>query len=423
MSESISPGETGRFHVADGKIFDPSGKQFTARGLNVHDSQMDSADEILARFPQINFIRLAVHHYQSPEAYSQFIDTMTDRGIVVELENHNNGTGNNRGGGEGVAFTGQQLRAESDWYSAVARAYASNPYVWFGTNNEPPQEGLSAWQQATYDSIRATGNDNPIMIQYPGGGVPGLDIHSYGMDPGAYERMWNIIADVHFYGWSSNYSTDQGTVDRTLSDLVRNAQTVRSSDGTLPVIIGEYGLATNGSDRDANHFQVLQTVHRSDEIAGAAAWAWSADAHNTTIDGRGNLSWFGEQLRDWFSFNPPAEAPRSHDVSPDRLSILLSGDGYRGGPQFIAKVGGETLTPEPVTVSAAHGTDSQRFEFTGDWGDGRQDLEISFVNDFYHGTQETDRNLYVEEVSYNGRVVASQEHAMLSTDSAFFSLS
>ena len=53
------------------------------------------------------------------------------------------------------------------------KAYASNPYVWFGTNNEPPFEGISPGIR-TYDAIRNVGNLNPIMIDLPGAGYPYL---------------------------------------------------------------------------------------------------------------------------------------------------------------------------------------------------------------------------------------------------------
>ena len=57
-------------------------------------------------------------------------------GIVVELEDHTNSNGSNAGGGQGSAFTGQQLTNEMNWYSSMASTYASNPYVWFGSDNE-----------------------------------------------------------------------------------------------------------------------------------------------------------------------------------------------------------------------------------------------------------------------------------------------
>ncbi|MGE0222992.1 MAG: glycosyl hydrolase [Acetobacteraceae bacterium] len=99
---------------------------------------------------------------------------------------------------------------------------------------------------------------------------------------------------------------------------------------------------------------------------------------------------------------PPVEVPG------DTLTLVLSGDSYQGSPQFIARIDGETLTPEPVAVTAAHGADTQSFEFVGNWGAGTHDIEIGFVNDLWDGSRDTDRNLYVEAVSYRGQSVSSQ---------------
>ena len=196
-----APNATGQFQIENGEIISPNGSVFTARGINVYDSQMGDASQILADFPGINFIRLNVYTYQSPSAYAAFIQTMTSDGVVVELEDHTNSTGSDAGGGTGTAFTGSQLTNELNWYSSIASAYASNPYVWFGTDNEPPSGGLSTWQQETYNAIRNTGNNNPILIELPGGGSPNQTVTSYGMNPSVYTSMTNIIADAHFYGW------------------------------------------------------------------------------------------------------------------------------------------------------------------------------------------------------------------------------
>src|SRR4051812_39636426 len=92
---------------------------------------------------------------------------MTAHGIVVEIEDHQTSDGTNSGGSHGVIFTGELLSKELKWYSALAAAYADNPCVWFGTNNEPAGNGapLSEWQRQAYLVIRRTRNNNPIMIQ------------------------------------------------------------------------------------------------------------------------------------------------------------------------------------------------------------------------------------------------------------------
>ncbi len=67
-------------------------------------------------------------------------------------------------------FTGDQLAAESNWYAGMAAAFIGNPYVWFGTINEPGN-GDSDQELATYNAIRGTGNNNPIMLEVMASGL------------------------------------------------------------------------------------------------------------------------------------------------------------------------------------------------------------------------------------------------------------
>jgi hypothetical protein len=295
-SSATTSTATGKFYTSNGEIINPDGNTFTANGINVFDSQMGDASQILSDFPGINFVRLNVYSYQSPSAYQSFINTMSAAGVVVEIEDHTNSNGTNAGGSQGSAFTGTQLNNELSWYSSMASAYASNPDVWFGTDNEPPQAGLSTWQQETYNAIRNAGNNNPIMMELPGGGEPGFNVNSYGMTASDYTSMSNIIVDAHFYGWSSNFSTNQQTVDSALTSLAQGAQTITSADGTVPVIIGEYGPSTDGQNTDPNASQVSTAVQTSTAISGSVAWGWDPGANDDLTNGSGGLTSFGQQV-------------------------------------------------------------------------------------------------------------------------------
>jgi len=410
------------FRAGDGKILDPNGAVFTARGIALNPAMMDAADTILVQFPGLNFVRLTEIEYRPPAAYAAFIDKMTARGIVVELEDHRSSDGANQGGSRGTAFTGQLLADELNWYSSIADAFKSNPYVWFGTTNEPPNEGLTTWQKQTYDAIRNAGNNNPIMLELPGGGYP--DAHSiadYGMDPAVYVTMTNVIVDVHLYGWSSDYEPDQQMVNATLTGLVDAGATMRSADGAVPVLIGEYGISTDGDTLDANADQVVRAVHRSvetGETSGAVAFTWAGEGEDILVDEQGRLTLFGQQVAQWIETSSgQGGTPTLPSVTPDQLSILLSGDSYQGAPRFMATIDGETLTPSPLAVSAVRGAGTQSFAFTGNWGSGGHDVEISFVNDLWGGTPDTDRNVYVEQVYFNGTSVMTYYESLFSDGS------
>ncbi len=77
---------------------------------------------------------------------------------------------------------------------------------------------------------------------------------------------------MHYYGWLTNYSTNQATVTANLAADIAQAQTITSANGTVPVLIGEYGNSTSGVAIDANANQVISAVQNSG--FGSAAWAW-----------------------------------------------------------------------------------------------------------------------------------------------------
>jgi hypothetical protein len=285
---------SGAFRTVDGQIIGPNGQPFIARGINVYDDlAVGAGGSMTAMFPGLNYVRVGIHHpYPDPSTFQAFVTQMTGKGIVIEFEDHPDG-----GGGQDPAYTGSALAAESAWYAAMAKAYASNPYVWFGTFNEPGTQGgsVSDWQLATYNAIRGAGNNNPILLEIVG--WPGAWNNT--MTPSDYAGMHNTIWDPHFYGWIPRYSTDQSTVDRALADEIAQVQQIPSADGTMPVIIAEYGNSTDGTTIDPNGTQVVTSVANAGGSgkAGSAAWAWLPGGNADHLQDAGTLtSPYGEQV-------------------------------------------------------------------------------------------------------------------------------
>jgi hypothetical protein len=296
-------GGDGTFKVSGGQIIGPNGQPFIARGINMSDSDMGDAQAAIALFPGLNFVRLAIYSYQDPSAYAAFISTMTANGTVVEIEHHVETDGSTAGGGQGGIASGAWLAAENAFYASVAQANAGNPYVWFGTTNEPPTEpGLSEWQEATVNAIRGAGNNSIIMLEiagWPGG-------WQTDMDPGVYASMTNVVWDTHYYGWVSGYSTDQTTVNQALAAEIAGAQTITSADGTVPALIGEYGPSTTGESLDANSTQNVEAVI-DDGVAGtagSAAWHWGQqDCCNNLNNGGSMTSPYGQTVALYINTN------------------------------------------------------------------------------------------------------------------------
>lgn len=285
---ALGGGSGGGFGTINGTIYSPNGTPFVPRGVDVHDNDLAAAAQQLpTQFPGINMVRVDVTSYADPSTFAAAVNTLTSQGIVVAFTDYTNSTGQDAGGGQGVVYTGAQLAAENAWFSSMASYFKNNPYVWLGTNNEPASSGgnVSSWQQSTYNAIRSTGNDNPILIDPTTASGPGN--WTVGPNPSVYSTMSNVIIDAHFYGWVSGYSTDQSIVNQALaSEISGLQQSAQSANGTMPVIIGEYGNSTSGTGVDANGQQVLNAViGAAAKGIGSTAWTWDADA---TIGGPAN---------------------------------------------------------------------------------------------------------------------------------------
>jgi hypothetical protein len=96
--------------------------------------------------------------------------------------------------------------------------------------------------------------------------------------------------------------------------------------------------------------------------------------------------------------SPPPPPPGG----PDTLVLHLSEDAWNGDAQFAVLVDG-TRIGGPLSVTTAHSTGTfQDFTFNGDFGAGPHTVEVDFLNDAWGGTPDTDRNLYVGGITFNG---------------------
>jgi hypothetical protein len=289
----------GAFHVSGGKIYDPTGAVFFAKGINVRPDAMwgswgaqyipnaTDAANILSQFPGLNIIRFALTSgcvarpaegvaitYQQVDPFIQY---MTSHHVVVEIEDHMSW------GTTGVSNlpTGTQLTTEYNWYTSYASYYKNNPYVWFGTMNEPHDDTAANTvnqEVSTYNAIRSAGNNNPIMLQ-DAWGTSGFPTAS------SYASMTNVIWDLHFYpNHASTTAVDQTTFNNDVAAKINSIQTVTSADGVVPVFVGEYGPATTGGGRDVNYSQDIYAIQTgiASMTCGNTGYEWSGTGGSPT---------------------------------------------------------------------------------------------------------------------------------------------
>ena len=307
------------FKVVGTKIYDPNGREFIAKGVNVNGPGFGwpgdtpgYADEIIERW-KFNSIRLNVKELDpAPWTYAEngtvdeIIDTYTDKGAVVVLEPHEN---------TGGYFTGSQLDKLEQWWRQQADQYKDNPYVWFNTSNEPGgsnssnSENVAKWvnqNQRIINAIRNEGADNVIVVD---GHYWGQDVGEWNSSPvkesksailGSSSQLKDpekkLVFSVHLYDqWIYGQSKMADYFDRVQA-------------AGVPLLIGEYGATKDGKFKEAVSSMFKTAVPR--EI-GRFAWAWwgGDDFELTTSNNGGgqhaqydsngnitNLTWFGKQV-------------------------------------------------------------------------------------------------------------------------------
>jgi len=280
------------FYVANGEIYDQDGHWYRAKGINVGDNNI--ANQVLQLFPGINFIRFASGEMQSPSWFTNFVNVMTSAKVVVEIEWH-----------PWPLINASVRNDEAQWYKSLAQAFMNNPYVWFGTMNEPQGGDISGEHVNVYNAIRGTGSDTMLLMEAGvGAGNPGQTGPAV-LNKADYTNMYNVAWDLHFYGWASGFSTDQNKVNSVLLGCtgcgtgILSAQEITCKTGKIPVLNAEFGVSTSGDAFDANQNQdvyaVTQWAIQNNYTRGFSGWHWNADPYNA-LQNNGVLTNWGKEL-------------------------------------------------------------------------------------------------------------------------------
>lgn len=269
------------FSVSGGKIFDPDGNQFIARGLSINDFDIANTPVSLLQqlFPRINYVRVSNFWPDNPSgyagaidptSYSSWVTSLTSKGIVVQFSDY-------PGQNASSCRTGADLTNAEAWYKRVAAYYASNPYVWFESQNEcgdPSGTTIGPEHVGLYNAVRAVSGTMFLLNSADGNpNSSGL----VGINSSNYTGMTNVVWDIHFYGWAFPACCNQSSSDSSGTSFIGNFTAFSSLDGTIPVILGEDGNATSQGIVDGNGAQTMTTVLNmvaAGTAQGFGYWEW-----------------------------------------------------------------------------------------------------------------------------------------------------
>ncbi|MBL0187876.1 MAG: cellulase family glycosylhydrolase [Candidatus Obscuribacter sp.] len=292
----------GNFTTRDGKIYDPSGKEFQPRGFDVDDINVAlqdidkitkdwSANIIRINAPQLNKVGLDVNkNGYDHELMQKVVDEYTKRGVVVEVLD-----GIGKWGTWGSISSAAEVKEREKFAKEIAAQFKDNPYVWFATPNETgavmhgntPQDRDWLNEELTYDkAIRSTGNQN-IIVQgdaFWGQGATAGGESAIVRHADEFKKIGNIVAGQHVYNPSKNAA-------RQLTDAIKDLR-----EEGFAVVVDEFSNKNGGAgltppvDTANGANAVMDAV---EELGiGALPFRWKetrADQmYNFTVRGRGN---------------------------------------------------------------------------------------------------------------------------------------
>lgn len=112
------------------------------------------------------------------------------------------------------------------------------------------------------------------------------------------------------------------------------------------------------------------------------------------------------------SVSASAPATLSAGTGADTLVLRISQDAWNGSAQYTVSVDGKQIGGT-YTASALHKLgQSDTLTLKGNWAAGTHQFEVKFLNDAWGGTADTDRNLYIESATYNGKAVTGATHTL-----------
>ena len=127
-----------------------------------------------------------------------------------------------------------------------------------------------------------------------------------------------------------------------------------------------------------------------------------------------------DDVQVWDGTPTGTTAPATPPSGTDTLIVAIAEDAWNGDAQYTISVDGHLVGGTRVATASHAAGASENVSLAGNWGAGAHTIGIAFINDAYGGTSATDRNLYVNSVTYDGKAASGAPATLLSNGAVNF---
>ena len=320
---------------------------------------------------------------------------------------------------QGPTYAGSTAQSQADWVSAFQHIYTA-------LHQAAAASGVNVqvvWNPNTtnYDTSATT------TRLYPGdsyvdivGADSYADIHPYSdSSPTPTYHDWDtgkedttvaqFIADpinrAHYWSYpaATEWSNDSsGGHNLSLNTLIGFAEQHGKPFALPETGAGSSNSGTDVSD-DAAYPQWLAAQLNAAQAAGEKIsfvdlWDSNGGSNYEFANPSDNKP---QEAAAWAK-NFGAAQGNTPTTGADTLDLHVSEDAWQGDAQFTVTVDG-TRAGGTYTATASHAAGAtQDLSITGSWGAGPHTVGIAFINDAYGGSYTQDRNLYLDQATYDG---------------------
>jgi hypothetical protein len=99
-------------------------------------------------------------------------------------------------------------------------------------------------------------------------------------------------------------------------------------------------------------------------------------------------------------------------ATTETLTLNIAEDAWKGNADYTISVDGKQVGGVRAASALQADNHSNVVSVTGDWGLGTHDVQLTFLNDAWGGSDATDRNLYINGIAFDGVTYAGTSKEM-----------